>query len=88
MMAAMGFTTCGGHFPNPNPSIKINHPFLHPVDPGNTTIPTCHDALPSWANRLPAWFSDPAIPNPKAVALAGLPGAGWVGHCSGSILIT
>jgi hypothetical protein len=54
----------------------MKHPFLHPVDPGHTPVPICYDALQAWVDRLPGWFADPAIPNPKATLLGGLPGIG------------
>ena len=54
----------------------MNHPFLHPVDPGNNTVPVCYDRLQSWIDRLPGWFSNDVIPAPKATMLCGLPGSG------------
>lgn len=56
--------------------MKFEHPFLHPVDPGNSTAPICYDRLQDWVNRLPGWFTSPEIPNPKATLLCGLPGNG------------
>ena len=59
-----------------NRNKQMNHPFLHPVDPGNKTIPVCYDRLQAWLDRLPGWFSSDVIPTPKAVLLCGLPGSG------------
>ncbi len=56
--------------------MKFEHPFLHSVDPGNSTVPVCYDRLQSWIDRLPGWLTSPEIPNPRATLLCGLPGCG------------
>lgn len=56
--------------------MKLDHPFVHRVDPGNSTVPICYDRLQDWIDRLPGWFTSPEIPSPKATLLCGLPGSG------------
>ena len=54
----------------------MKHPYLHPVEPHNPTVPVCYDRLGSWLARLPEWFADPHVPVPRATLLCGLPGTG------------
>lgn len=54
----------------------MNHPFLHPVDPGTCRPPVCYDQLNTWIEELPREFAARNTPPPKATLLCGIPGSG------------
>ena len=54
--------------------MKISN--LRLINTENAKIPSYHDQLIAWIDRLPAWFTSTATPRPKATLLCGLPGVG------------
>ncbi len=53
----------------------LNHPFLHPVNVRNATLPAHLENLKAWLDRLPAQFGQ-SIPSPRGTLLCGIPGSG------------